>query len=206
MDEVGEIPLFIQAKLLRVLQEKTFMRIGGTRTQVSDFRLIAATNRDLKNEVSAGRFREDLFYRLNVIPLKIPPLRERGHDTILLAKHFLRRYARKHNQPPLYLSPENEAELSGYHWPGNVRELKNVIERAVLLAVDDRLEFNLSSHAISEKDPFSDIPTMQELQRRYIKFILEKTGGRKGGVDGAAALLGMKRSTLYTRMIKLGLH
>ena len=206
MDEVGEIPLFTQAKLLRVLQEKTFMRIGGTRTQVSDFRLIAATNRDLKKEVSTGRFREDLFYRLNVIPLKIPPLRERGHDIILLAKHFLRQYARKHNRPPFYLSPENEVELSGYHWPGNVRELKNVIERSVLLSVDDRLEFNLSSHPMPEGDPFSDIPTMQELQRRYIKFILERTGGRKGGVDGAAELLGMKRSTLYTRMIKLGLH
>ena len=115
------------------------------------------------------------------------------------------------NQISVNESDANEArkaleKMLKYDWPGNVRELKNVIERAVLLAVDDRLEFNLSSQLISEKDPFSDIPTMQELQRRYIKFILEKTGGRKGGVDGAAELLGMKRSTLYTRMIKLGLH
>jgi transcriptional regulator with GAF, ATPase, and Fis domain len=205
MDEVGEVPPLVQVKLLRVLQEKTFVRVGGTRTQVSDFRLIAATNRDLNDEVAAGRFREDLFYRLNVIPLKIPPLRERGRDIVLLAKYFLHQYARKHNRPYLDLSPENQASLLNYHWPGNVRELKNVIERAVLLAVDGRLELNLSANQTSLSDPFSDTPTMEELQRRYIKFVLEKTGGRKGGAKGAAAILGMKRSTLYSRMTKLGL-
>ncbi|MBW1788752.1 MAG: sigma-54-dependent Fis family transcriptional regulator [Deltaproteobacteria bacterium] len=206
MDEIGEIPLFIQAKLLRVLQEKSFVRIGGTQTQVSEFRLLAATNRDLKEEVAAGRFREDLFYRLNVIPLKMPPLRERGRDIIILAKRFVRQYTSKHNRPAFDLSPENEAELTAYHWPGNVRELKNVIERAVLLSTDDSLELNLSPHQILSTNPFSDTPTMEELQRRYIGFILEKTAGRIGGVGGASELLGMKRSTLYSRMIKLGLH
>ena len=205
MDEIGEIPLFIQVKLLRILQEKTFVRVGGTRTQASDFRLIAATNRDLGEEVAAGRFREDLFYRLNVIPLKVPPLRERGRDIILLAKYFVNWYVRKHNRPPLELSKKNRAELTNYHWPGNVRELKNIIERAVLLATDSWMDFNLSGDSTALGDPFADTPTMEELQRRYIRFVLEKTGGRKGGPDGAAAILGMKRSTLYTRMAKLGL-
>ena len=205
IDEIGEIPLIIQVKLLRILQDKSFTRIGGTKTLSSDFRLIAATNRDLKEEVAAGRFREDLFYRLNVIPLKMPPLRERGRDMVLLAKYFIRQYARKHNRPPLELTPENEAELTRYPWPGNVRELKNVIERAVLLAADGHLDLNLSAGQIPSSSPFSDTPTMAELQRRYIRFVLEKTGGRKGGPNGAAAILGMKRSTLYTRMAKLGL-
>ncbi len=205
IDEVGEIPLSLQAKLLRVLQEKTFVRIGGARPQISDFRLLAATNRDLQAEVAQGRFREDLFYRLNVIPLKIPPLRDRGPDVTLLARHFLNHYSRKHHRPRLDLSPDDEKRLIAYHWPGNVRELQNIIERAVLMAVDDRLDLQLSSGLSSEStNPFADLPSMEELQRRYIRYVLDKTGGRIGGPEGAAELLGMKRSTLYTRMKKLG--
>ena len=118
IDEVGEVPLSIQAKLLRALEEKSFKRIGGTRTQVSDFRLLAATNRDLKAEVDGGRFREDLYYRLNVVPLHMPPLRERGKDIILLARHFLEYYSRKHHRPGLMLPPEEQDRLIDYHLAG----------------------------------------------------------------------------------------
>jgi transcriptional regulator with GAF, ATPase, and Fis domain len=206
IDEVGEIPLFIQTKLLRVLQEKSLVRIGATHTVDSNFRLLAATNRDLETEVARGQFREDLYYRLNVVPLKIPPLRDREGDIILLAEHFLKHYTQKHHRPDLKLSASDIARLNAYHWPGNVRELQNVIERAVLMANDEQLELTLSLEIKpTPEHPFSDIPTMEELQRRYIKYLLEKTGRKIGGSDGAAELLGMKRSTLYNRMRKLGL-
>ena len=141
MDEIGEIPASFQVKLLRVLQEKTFVRVGGTKTLTSDFRLIAATNRDLENEVAAGNFRQDLFYRLNMMPITIPPLREREDDVILLARHFLSQYAVKHNKPSLRMWPEDITILTAYPWPGNIRELKNVMERAVLLSKNERLDF-----------------------------------------------------------------
>ena len=206
IDEVGEIPLAFQTKLLRAFQEKSFVRIGGTRTLSSDFRLVAATNRNLQVEVAEGRFREDLYYRLNVVPLKVPPLRERGQDIVFLARHFLRRYTRKHNRPDIGLSPQQETEVMAYHWPGNVRELQNVIERAVLLGEDGSMDLNLPKKSESASShPFADTPTMEELQRRYISFALEKTSGRIAGPKGAAELLGMKRTTLYTRMKKLGI-
>jgi transcriptional regulator with GAF, ATPase, and Fis domain len=206
IDEAGEIPLHLQTKLLRVLQEKSFVRIGGSRLLSSDFRLIAATNRDLEIEVGQGRFRKDLYYRLNVVPLKIPPLRERGDDVLLLARHFLHHFARKHNRLDIRLTAEVEAALKAYHWPGNVRELQNVIERGILLAENDSLDLTLPEGPESlSNQPFADTPTMDELQKRYIRFILEKTGGRIGGPDGTAAVLGMKRTTLYTRMKRLGM-
>ncbi|MBN1106241.1 MAG: sigma-54-dependent Fis family transcriptional regulator [Deltaproteobacteria bacterium] len=206
IDEVGETPWFVQTKLLRVIQDKSFVRIGGTRALVSDFRLLVATNRNLAEEVSSGRFREDLFYRLNVVPITIPPLRERGQDMVLLARHFLNYYAWKHKRPGLELSPEDEAALTGYHWPGNVRELQNVIERAVLLAKEGRVELTLPRESKAlPADPFFDTPTADELFRRYLNFILQKTGGKLSGPGGAAQLLGMKRTTLYSRMKKLGL-
>jgi transcriptional regulator with GAF, ATPase, and Fis domain/tetratricopeptide (TPR) repeat protein len=201
IDEVGETPLFVQTKLLRVIQDKSFVRIGGTRALVSDFRLLVATNRNLAEEVNSGRFREDLFYRLNVVPITIPPLRERGQDMVLLARHFLNYYAWKHKRPGLEISPEDEAALTGYPWPGNVRELQNVIERAVLLARGERMELNLPQPSKpAPVDPFSDTPTADELFRRYMKFILQKTGGKLSGPGGAAELLGMKRTTLYSRI------
>lgn len=207
LDEVGEIPLGVQTKLLRTLQEKTFVRVGGTKTLHSDFRLVAATNRDLETEVAEGRFREDLYYRLNVIPLTVPPLRQRGEDVLLLARYFLRHYERKHHRPNLEISPEDEERLTKYPWPGNVRELKNVIERAVLVSNPDRLEFLLPSLSgpVPSGDLYADTPTMDELERRYIRYVLDKTKGRIAGPNGAAALLGLKRSTLYTRMKKLGM-
>lgn len=207
IDEIGEAPWSIQNKLLRVIQEKTFQRIGGTRPLTSDFRLLAATNRDLAAEVNEGRFREDLYYRLNVVPITIPPLRERGRDIVLLARQFISRYTRKHNRPDLHLSTDNEAALTGYNWPGNVRELQNVIERAVLLAKGETLEINVPQESkANPADLFSDTPTADELFKRYIKFILNKTDGKISGPGGAAEILGMKRTTLYSKMKKLGME
>ncbi len=207
IDEVGEIPKSIQVKLLRVLQAKTLMRVGGTQTISSNFRLVAATNRDLPEEVAAGTFREDLFYRLNVVPIVLPPLRERVDDIVLLARHFLTRYAAKHNRSQLMLTRDDEARLNAYPWPGNVRELKNVIERAVVLSDENQLALDLpAKNRSSARNPFADMPTLDELQRRYVRFVLEKTRGRVGGPNGAANLLGMKRSSLYSRMKRLSIR
>jgi transcriptional regulator with GAF, ATPase, and Fis domain len=207
IDEVGEIPKSVQAKLLRVLQEKTLVRVGGTSTLRSDFRLVAATNRDLAREVAAGRFREDLYYRINVVPLAIPPLRERKEDIPLLARTFLAKYASRYGRPQIGLTKKDEAKLMGYDWPGNVRELENVVERTVLLSAGEDLEFRLPEEEMSVAgNLFSDYPPLDEMQRRYIQRVLEKTGGRIGGVGGAAEILEMKRSTLNSRLKRLGLR
>ena len=207
IDEIGEIPLSIQVKLLRAIQEHSFLRVGGTRTIVSDFRLIAATNRDLAEEVVARRFRQDLYYRLNVIPFKIPALRDRAEDITLLANHFLSRFARKYQRHDLSISRETDKLLSRYDWPGNVRELENIIERSVLLSSKDRLEIDLPLNTLKKaNDPFSDIPTLDALEERYIRHILESTGGKIGGPGGASEKLGLKRTTLLARMKKLGIR
>ena len=206
IDEIGEIPQNIQAKLLRLFQEKSFMRIGGTKTITSDFRLLTATNRNLKQEVASGRFREDLYYRLNLLEFSIPPLRQRPEDILLLARHFLSYYAKKYNRSKLVLTPDLETSLIEYDWPGNVRELKNVIERAVLIAEEDCVEFNFPLRQGSFiDDPFSDLPTMNEMQRRYLNYVFKKTGGLIGGPGGAAEILGMKRTTVNSRKKKLGI-
>jgi transcriptional regulator with GAF, ATPase, and Fis domain len=206
IDEVGEIPKSTQVKLLRVLQEKALTRVGGNRILHSDFRLVAATNRDLAAEVAAGRFREDLYYRLNVVPLIIPPLRERREDIPLLAGHFLHRYATKHNRQGLALTSEDEKKLMAYGWPGNVRELENLMERTVLFSTGVRLDLVLPLEwKAIPGDLFSDDPTLDEIQRRYIRHVLEKTGGKISGSQGAAEILGMKRTSLNYRMKKLGL-
>ena len=187
--------------------KKAFVRIGGTRTISSDFRLLTATQRNLQEEVRAGRFREDLFYRLNVVALTIPPLYERGEDVIILARYFLSLYGKEHNRKDIHLTPEDEDTLKKYHWPGNVRELKNVIERAVLLSTGDRLELNLPDDSrVSFMQSLYDVPSMDEMQRRYIKYILEKSGNKISGQGGAAELLGINRVTLYSRMKKLGMR
>ncbi len=206
LDEVGELPLSIQGKLLRVLEQKRFLRLGGTRDLRSNFRLVAASNRNLAAEVTVGRFREDLFYRLNVVPLNIPPLRERGEDVVLLARYFLDEYAKRFGRPGMRLSRTDEARLSQHTWPGNVRELKNVMERTVLLSRGEECELRLPPVAESgATDSFLDHPSMDEMQRRYIRYILETTGNRIGGPGGAAEILGMNPGTLYSRMKKLGL-
>ncbi len=207
VDEVGDVPKSMQAKLLRVLQEKTLTRIGGNQPIHADFRLIAATNRDLAREVAAGRFREDLYYRLNVIPMTLPPLRERREDVPLLAHYFLRTFCGKYGRPGLSVNEKCQQRLVDYSWPGNVRELQNVMERAVLLSGGDHLMLNLPANdKASLTGLFSDWPTLDELQRRYISLVLEKADGKIGGSNGAAELLGMKRSSLYRRMEKLGMR
>ena len=209
IDEVGEIPMSIQVKLLRALQEKTMIRVGGTKTLTTNFRLIAATNRNLAAEVEAGRFREDLYYRLNVIPIVLPPLRDRGDDVLVLAQTFIDRFRGKYNRPVLQITRETETLLTTYDWPGNVRELENIIERSVLLSSGPTLALSLPATRknVSGGDhPFEDLPSMEEMQRRYIAFVLRKTNGKIAGDNGAAALLGMKRTSLYNRMNKLGMR
>ena len=206
IDEIGELPLQVQAKLLRAIETKSFYRVGGKQLVRSDFRLLAATNRRLYDEVAAGRFRRDLYYRLNVIPLHLPPLRERGDDAILLAHRFLKQYSDVYRRKSLKLSRRDEERLASYAWPGNIRELKNVIERAVILARGNRITLDLPlAHESLEESALAETISLQDVQRRYITRILEKTNGRIGGPDGAAALLGMKRSTLYSKMYKLGI-
>ena len=207
LDEVGEIPHFVQVKLLRVLEEMSFIRIGGIVKRDVDFRLIAATNRDLTKEVEKGNFRADLFYRLHVIPIFVPPLRERGEDIIELAQKILNKFAKKYQKPVISLSPEAKNRLMEYHWPGNVRELKNTMERAVILNTDPgRLTepiIGLPPNSHCDVHISSDKPTLDEVQRRYINQVLEETDHN---VTRTASILGMKRNTLYKRMHKLGIN
>ncbi len=206
IDEIGELAKSIQVKLLRVIQEGTFFRLGGMRTIHSNFRLIAATNRNLAEEVSAGRFREDLYYRLNVIPLLIPPLRERREDIYLFINHFLNLYTKKYQRPNLRIDAEDEKLLQQYDWPGNIRELENIMVRAVLLSSGDQLKIDLPLNITkTDNHPFTELPTIDDLQREYIQYVLDKTGGKVSGRDGANVILGLKRTTLLARMRKLGL-
>ena len=207
IDEIGELPLSVQVKLLRAIQERAFLRLGGTRTIVSDFRLISATNRDLNEEIAAKRFRTDLYYRLNVIPFEVPALRDRAEDIALLTKHFLAHFAKKYHRHDLKIDPNTENLLRQYHWPGNVRELENIIERAVLLSTQGRLEIDLPLAGTKKTAAlFEDGPTLDEMERRYISHVLEQTGGKIGGPGGAVETLGIKRTTLISRMKKLGLR
>ena len=206
IDEIGELPKSIQVKLLRAIQEKTFTRVGSTITRHSDFRLVAATNRDLAHEVNTGNFREDLFYRLNVVPFLIPALRQRIEDIPLLANYFLSKYGKKYHRENLYIDSESQALLQGYKWPGNIRELENIIERAVLLSSGNLLEIDLPLHK-HKKNPhsFEDLPTLDDLQRRYIQYVMSQTDGKISGPNSASEILGVKRTTLQARMKKLGL-
>lgn len=214
LDEVGEIPLDLQGKLLRVLQEGQFSRVGDAASREVDVRVVAATNRDLKAEAAAGRFREDLYYRLAVVTVDLPPLREREGDVELLARHFLRRSASRRNAQGLVLRPEDIAALNAYHWPGNIRELNNVIERAVILASHNRLHLDLATgtdgdtaaHSSSAQGTATFDNEEQRLARMRsdILLALERAGGRVSGDLGAAALLGIQPSTLRSRMKTLG--
>lgn len=207
LDEIGELPLHLQAKLLRAIEEKSFVRIGGGKPIRSDFRLIAATNRNLKDEVAKGRFREDLYYRLNVFPVYIPPLRDRGEDIIELARYFVEMYARQYERPGLKLSSKKFGMLMKYTWPGNVRELQNVIERAVILSKGEEIDIPLFSAGLqtNSQGAFDDMPALDELQRRYIRHVLKHTNGKISGPGGAAEILGMKRTSLNARIKTLGM-
>src|SRR6516165_433869 len=206
LDEIGEMPAGMQAKLLRALQERTVRPVGGDHEQPFDARIIAATNRDLETEVEERRFREDLFYRINVVRIHVPPLRARGSDILLLAQHFLERYAAQSRRPAVGMTSAAADKLLSYPWPGNVRELQNCIERAVALAqfdqigVDDLPE-KIKDHktariAVESNDPAELLP-MEEVERRYILKVLEAVGGNK---TLAAQVLGFDRRTLYRKL------
>jgi len=215
LDEIGEIPLDLQSKLLRVLQEKRYERVGEDRTRLANVRIIGATNRDLKADVAAGRFREDLYYRLNVFPIHVPSLKERAEDIPLLARHFMELSAKELRCPQPRLTRAGIAALQSYDWPGNIRELRNVIERAVIVSRGGVLEFDLpvkpsaSSLAPQGTGPEPEIltePEMQRLERENLLAALRKTNWKIRGADGAAELLGVKPTTLVTRVQKWGLQ
>jgi DNA-binding NtrC family response regulator len=217
LDEIGEIPLELQSKLLRVLQEKCYERVGEQRTRGADVRIVAATNRDLKNEVAAGRFREDLYYRLNVFPMKVVPLRDRKDDIQLLATHFLEISVKELGCPRPRLTPTGIETLQAYVWPGNIRELRNVIERAVILARGGALEFDLpgngsdptSFERMDVNQPEPEYLTESEMchrKRQNLFAVLQKAGWKIKGADGAAELLGVKPTTLISRIEKMGLR
>jgi formate hydrogenlyase transcriptional activator len=205
LDEVGDIPLGLQPKLLRVLQEQEFERLGSTRTHQVDVRLVAATNRNLVEMVKNGEFRSDLYYRLNVFPISLPPLRERRDDIPALVEHFVEIYAHRMSKQIERIPPETMSELVSHSWPGNIRELQNFIERSVILSSGSILRPPLSSLKADAATERQDAVTLEEAERDHICKTLEQTGWVVSGPNGAAARLGMKRSTLYFRMQKLGI-
>ena len=205
LDEIGELPLELQSKLLRVLQSGQFERVGSPRTVSVDVRIIAATNRVLLDEVKRGAFRGDLYYRLNVFPITVPPLRARPDDIARLSRHLLDIIARRHNRRFDTISPAVLAELESYDWPGNVRELENVLERAVIVSGDGilRLSEPLTAGARSLERPAGGL--LVDVEREHIRTVLERSRWRIEGARGAARKLGLKPSTLRSRMQRLGI-
>jgi transcriptional regulator with GAF, ATPase, and Fis domain len=219
LDEVGEIPLELQSRLLRVLQEGSFERVGGEATRKVDVRIIAASNRDLDAEVGAGRFRRDLYYRLAVYPIEVPPLRDRGEDIPALTRHFVDMAARRMNKKKIEVEKDSLARLAEYGWPGNIRELRNVIERSIISGAGERLEIGTELLAGggsggvsvaglgatgSEDQGVLTIGAIRRLEDENIDRALERSGGKIYGEDGAAALLGMKPTTLCSRLHRNG--
>ena len=208
LDEIGDIPLELQPKLLRVLQEREFERLGSTRTVKVDIRLVTATNRDLGQMIANREFREDLFYRLNVFPITLPPLRERRDDIALLARYFTQKYARRMNKRIETIPGEALEALANWNWPGNVRELENLIERAVILTRGSSLHVPLAELRVEPADAAAPAPwtTLEGAEREHILRALRESHWVVGGPDGAAARLGLKRTTLQSRMQKLGIR
>jgi formate hydrogenlyase transcriptional activator len=217
LDEIGEIPLELQTKLLRVLQEREFERLGSSRTLRTDARLIAATNRDLEAMVSEQKFRSDLFFRLNVFPVHVPPLRERQGDIPLLVRHFTQQFSRRMNRVIETIPSAAMEALCRYHWPGNIRELQNVIERAVIISTGPALSVDVADLKFPKAGPPVEKPlspkstngalhnVLEETERQQILKALKECNWVVAGPNGAAAHLGMKRSTLQLRMHKLGI-
>ena len=213
LDEIGEIPMELQPKLLRVLQEREFERLGSSRTLKSDARLIAATNRDLEAMVNEQKFRADLYYRLNVFPVRVSALRERPEDIPLLVRHFVRQFSRRMNKTMDTIPSETMTALVRYYWPGNIRELQNVIERAVILSTGpvlklstEELQLRIDTPRVSNHGNGNLRAALDDAERQEIVSALEKANWRVAGPNGAAALLGMNRSTLQFRMQKLGIN
>ncbi len=202
LDEIGELSLSAQVKLLRVIQERTIERLGGTESTPIDIRLLTATNRDLEEEVKAGRFREDLYYRLNVLEIRVPPLRERPDDILILAQHFLEKYSKIHNKPVLSIPPETRELLQNYDWPGNVRQLENVMQRSIILASGPELKPEDLPQQIHRKKTdgnFFVIPfgtPLDEIERYIINETLRRTGSKKL----TAQLLGIATRTIYRKI------
>ena len=205
LDEVGEIPLELQPKLLRVLQEQEFERLGSTRTTHVNVRIVAATNRDLAQMTRAKQFREDLYFRLNVFPIHLPPLRERTGDIPLLVRHYVDKYSQRMNKRVEMIPPEAIAALSKYAWPGNIRELQNFIERSVILTSGNILRVQAKELQLDSPVAASTGGTLEEIEREHILQALRETDGVIGGRFGAAFRLGLKRTTLLSRMQKFGI-
>jgi formate hydrogenlyase transcriptional activator len=208
LDEIGEIPLELQPKLLRVLQEREFERLGSSRTLTSDARLIAATNRDLMAMVEERTFRADLFYRLNVFPVEVPPLRDRQDDIPLLVRHFVQQFSRRMGKVVDTIPTETMNSLVRYHWPGNIRELQNLVERAVILSTGPVLRVPIDDLHLPPAPPAANrkAGTLEEAERRHILEALNAADWVISGPKGAATTLGLKRSTLQARMEKLGIR
>lgn len=205
LDEIGDLPLELQAKLLRVLQEGELERLGNTRTIKVNVRTIAATNRDLEKAIKNGDFREDLYYRLNVFPIKSPPLRDRKEDIPLLVNHFVIKYGAKIGKKIETISQKVMDALQGYYWPGNVRELENIIERAVIISQGKQLQLGDWLPKTGTASRSSHIPTLEEFEKKHIAEVLELTGWRIRGEKGTANILGIKPTTLEARMNKFGI-
>lgn len=209
LDEIGEIPLELQPKLLRALQEQEFERLGGTRTTHVDVRIVAATNRNLRQMVEEGKFRGDLYYRLHVFPLTVPPLRERREDIPLLIRYFTQRYARRMNRAIEEIPAGAIEALTKYDWPGNIRELQHLVERSVILSPGRVLQIavpdGVCTAATTAPDPSGQVIKDGHPERERILEALRLAGGIVGGPDGAAARLGLRRTTLQSRMKKLGI-
>ncbi len=205
LDEIGELPLELQSKLLRVLQEGEFERLGHSSTKKVDVRIIAATNRNLETEVEQGNFREDLYYRLNVFPLELPPLRDRKVDVPLLAQHFIQKYGSRFGKNIDSLSSKAITQLTKYNWPGNVRELENIIERAIITCSGSKLTLD-NAFPTSKVSKTKGVVTLDENERSHILKVLESTNWKVSGDNGAAKILDIKRTTLEARMKKLGIR
>ena len=214
---MGEVPFALQSKFLRVLQEKQYERVGEEKTRTVDVRIIAASNRDLKKDAEEGRFRQDFYYRLNVFPIEVPPLRDRKEDIPMLAAHFLKQAARRLRLPPPRFTEAHARLLQSYDWPGNVRELQNATERALILAQKGALQFDLLPGDLGAPPPLpapgangAEPPILTEFEwrqreRENMRAALVKSGWRIHGEGGAAELLGLKPTTLISRMKKMGL-
>jgi transcriptional regulator with PAS, ATPase and Fis domain len=208
LDEIGDLSLALQVKLLRVLQDKEVRAVGGNRLKQVNTRIISATHRDLKSLVKEGKFREDLFYRLNVVPIRVPPLRERKEDIPLLVENFIEKYSQQNNVPIRQISVDAMTALTAYSWPGNVRELENVIERVIVLSSDEELEKAVLLDSTTENTRLSvqqllaDRPTLEKLEERYIKTVLSEVDNKK---NEAAHVLGISRRTLYRKERVYGL-
>jgi formate hydrogenlyase transcriptional activator len=218
LDEIGDLPPDAQAKLLRVLQDGQVWRLGATKPIAVDVRVVAATNRNLAARVEDGSFRADLFYRLSVFPIRLPPLRERREDIALLVEHFLEQHARRQHTAVPALGADVMAQLEAHEWPGNVRELQNVIERGVILAKEGTIKLDMLPRPLRRKGPLraparsgprsapAHPPALSDVQRQAIVDALTATDWRVSGADGAAARLGLKPTTLHSKMKKLGIR